>query len=229
VIANVNTTAPTASRSPGRPSVASSPAEMRKPSSATPTRSRCRPANETPGNVELALRTSGATITPTAIDQISGLTVGTGIASANETATTRATTASPRPVRHRRRTSGSRRGGRRAKRLRVPTSCMASWSVGEPRSASRLTLVTFQPGMGTSEPLAGRDLAAFVAAVETGSVQGAADALQLTQSAATKRLQALERRVGRRLLHRGPRGAHPTAAGKLLYPEAKQALDALGA
>ena len=81
--------------------------------------------------------------------------------------------------------------------------------------------------MGPADPLAGRDLAAFVAAVETGSVQGAADALQLTQSAATKRLQALERRIGHRLLHRGAFGVSPTAAGKLLYPEAKQALEAL--
>ncbi|MBA2636914.1 MAG: LysR family transcriptional regulator, partial [Solirubrobacterales bacterium] len=52
--------------------------------------------------------------------------------------------------------------------------------------------------MGDAEPLAGRDLVAFVAAVEAGSVQGAADALQLTQSAATKRLQSLERRLASR-------------------------------
>ncbi|MCW3046932.1 MAG: hypothetical protein JWO74_1216 [Solirubrobacterales bacterium] len=49
--------------------------------------------------------------------------------------------------------------------------------------------------MSLADPLPGRDLAAFVTAVESGTVQGAADALQLTQSAATKRLQALERRV----------------------------------
>jgi DNA-binding transcriptional LysR family regulator len=72
-----------------------------------------------------------------------------------------------------------------------------------------------------------RDLAAFVAAVETGTVGAAADALELTQSAATKRLQALERRLGVSLLERGRFGVRPTDAGRLLYPEAKQALAAL--
>lgn len=81
--------------------------------------------------------------------------------------------------------------------------------------------------MPFADPLSGRDLAAFVAAVETGSVQGAADTLGLTQSAATKRVQALEVRVGRRLLHRGRLGVRPTPAGERLYPAAKEALDAL--
>lgn len=81
--------------------------------------------------------------------------------------------------------------------------------------------------MSLADPLAGRELAAFVAAVEAGTVQGAADALGLTQSAATKRLQALERRLGRRLLHRGRAGVTPTPAGERLYPAAKEALDAL--
>jgi DNA-binding transcriptional LysR family regulator len=78
-----------------------------------------------------------------------------------------------------------------------------------------------------AEPLSGRDLAAFVAAVETGSVQGAAEALALTQSAATKRIRALERRVGIALLERGRFGVRPTGAGQLLYPEARTALDSL--
>lgn len=77
------------------------------------------------------------------------------------------------------------------------------------------------------EPLPSRDLAAFVAAVEAHSVQGAADGLGVTQSAATKRIQALERRVGVQLLERGSRGVWPTDAGRRLYPEAKQALAAL--
>lgn len=81
--------------------------------------------------------------------------------------------------------------------------------------------------MADAEPLAGRDLAAFVAAVEAGSVQGAADALQLTQSGATKRLQSLERRLGVALLERTRRGVVPTAAGQRLYPAAKQALAVL--
>jgi DNA-binding transcriptional LysR family regulator len=75
--------------------------------------------------------------------------------------------------------------------------------------------------------LSGRELAAFVTAVETGSVQGAADALALTQSAATKRLQALERRVGHPLLERTVQGVRVTEAGALLYPLAREGLAAL--
>ncbi len=78
-----------------------------------------------------------------------------------------------------------------------------------------------------ANPLASSELAAFVAAVEASSVHGAADALNLTQSAVTKRLQALERRLGVSLFARGRFGVRPTTAGRLLYPEAKQALAAL--
>jgi DNA-binding transcriptional LysR family regulator len=81
--------------------------------------------------------------------------------------------------------------------------------------------------MSLAEPLPGRELAAFVTAVETGTVQGAADALALTQSAATKRIQSLERRTGQPLLERGSLGVTPTAAGQLLYPLAREALAAL--
>lgn len=70
-------------------------------------------------------------------------------------------------------------------------------------------------------------LAAFVAAVESGTVGGAAEALELTQSGASKRLQGLERRLGVTLLERGRFGIRATDAGRLLYPEAKQALAAL--
>lgn len=83
--------------------------------------------------------------------------------------------------------------------------------------------------MSAAEPLSGRELAAFVAAVDSGSVQGAADALALTQSAATKRLQALERRLGAQLLERGAAGVQPTALGRVLYPLAREALAALRA
>jgi DNA-binding transcriptional LysR family regulator len=76
-------------------------------------------------------------------------------------------------------------------------------------------------------PLSGSDLAAFVAAMEVGSVHGAADALNLTASAVTKRLQSLERRTGVSLFDRSRRGLSATAAARLLYPEAKQALSAL--
>ena len=78
-----------------------------------------------------------------------------------------------------------------------------------------------------SDPLSSRELAAFAAAVETGSVQGAAEALDLTQSATTKRIQALERRLGVSLLHRGRHGVRATEEGMALYPEARRGLDAL--
>src|SRR6201994_4527821 len=78
-----------------------------------------------------------------------------------------------------------------------------------------------------ADPLSSRDLAAFLAAVETGSVQGAAEALDLTQSATTKRIQALERRLGVSLLVRGRHGVRPTEEGMALYPEARRGLDAL--
>lgn len=81
--------------------------------------------------------------------------------------------------------------------------------------------------ISVANPLAGGELAAFVAAVEAGSVHGAADALQLTQSAVTKRIQMLERRVGGRLFERGRFGMRPTELGRTVYPAAKGALEAL--
>jgi DNA-binding transcriptional LysR family regulator len=77
------------------------------------------------------------------------------------------------------------------------------------------------------DPLSGRELAAFVAAVDAHTLYAAADALALTQSAVTKRIAALERRIGRPLLERGRAGVRPTAAGRALYPEARAALAAL--
>lgn len=81
--------------------------------------------------------------------------------------------------------------------------------------------------ISVANPLASGELAAFVAAVEAGSVHGAADTLQLTQSAVTKRIQMLERRVGGRLFERGRFGMRPTELGRTVYPAAKGALEAL--
>ncbi|MDO8213377.1 LysR substrate-binding domain-containing protein [Conexibacter sp. CPCC 206217] len=78
-----------------------------------------------------------------------------------------------------------------------------------------------------ANPLPSPDLAAFVAACEAASMRGAADTLDLTQSAVTKRVLALERRVGVTLLERGRFGVRPTTAGRVLYPEAKRVLAAL--
>ncbi len=78
------------------------------------------------------------------------------------------------------------------------------------------------------DPLSGRELAAFVAVLESGSVQSGAERLNLTQSAATKRIQALERRLGLKLFVRGRFGVRPTDAGTALLPDARLALSALG-
>ncbi len=77
------------------------------------------------------------------------------------------------------------------------------------------------------DPLSGSELATFVAAMDAASVHGAADALNLTASAVTKRLQSLERRLCVALFERGRFGLRSTQAGRSLYPEARQALIAL--
>jgi DNA-binding transcriptional LysR family regulator len=51
--------------------------------------------------------------------------------------------------------------------------------------------------------------------------------LQLTPSAVTKRIQALERRVGGRLFERRRFGMRPDRARPPVYPAAKRALEAL--
>jgi DNA-binding transcriptional LysR family regulator len=78
-----------------------------------------------------------------------------------------------------------------------------------------------------ANPLSGSDLAAFVAAMDAASVHGAADSLNLTPSAVTKRLQSLERRAGVQLFERGRFGLRSTPTARLLYAEARNALDAL--
>ncbi len=83
------------------------------------------------------------------------------------------------------------------------------------------------PSVLGREPLPSRELAAFVAAIEAGTIGAAAGTLALSQSAVTKRLQNLERHIGCLLLVRSHRGVAPTAAGETLYPEAKAALTSL--
>jgi DNA-binding transcriptional LysR family regulator len=87
--------------------------------------------------------------------------------------------------------------------------------------------LSMAPVPSGANPLPASDLAAFAAAVEAASVRGAADSLQLTQSAVTKRIQHLERRVGGQLLDRGRFGTRPTDLGQTIYPPAKRALEAL--
>ena len=74
-----------------------------------------------------------------------------------------------------------------------------------------------------------RDLRAVDAALRLGSVSAAADALGLTQPAASDAIRRLEARLGLRLLERGPRGVAPTAAGTAFHPRLRRALDRLDA
>ncbi len=62
----------------------------------------------------------------------------------------------------------------------------------------------------------------FLAAVETGSIQGAARALDLARPTVRRRLDALEAEIGVQLLVRGARGLQPTAAGELFAERARQ-------
>lgn len=83
------------------------------------------------------------------------------------------------------------------------------------------------PSAPAADPIAGSELAAFVACAQAGSVHGAADALDLTQSAVTKRMQRLERRLGVQLLARSAQGVALTGAGEAVLPAARAALEAL--
>jgi DNA-binding transcriptional LysR family regulator len=62
---------------------------------------------------------------------------------------------------------------------------------------------------------------AFVEVCRTGSIRAAAEATGFTQPGLSRQIAALERVVGVRLLHRGPRGVTPTAAGTALLPHAR--------
>src|SRR5690606_12871098 len=68
-------------------------------------------------------------------------------------------------------------------------------------------------------------LRTFCAVVRTRSFTAAARELGYVQSTVTGHVQALERRLGVRLLDRLPTGAIPTDAGRRLTPLARQVLD----
>ena len=78
-----------------------------------------------------------------------------------------------------------------------------------------------------ADPLSSAELAAFVSAVEAGSVHGAADALGLTASAVTKRLQSLERRTGVVLFDRGRHGLRSTECRTRPLPRGQGCLGGL--
>jgi DNA-binding transcriptional LysR family regulator len=72
-----------------------------------------------------------------------------------------------------------------------------------------------------------RDLQAFVAVVESGSIVGAAERLHLTQPGLTRRVQSLESTLGLALLDRQAKPLKPTAAGREVYRLARNVLGAV--
>lgn len=69
-----------------------------------------------------------------------------------------------------------------------------------------------------------RDISAFVAVVDTGSIVQAAASLHLTQPGVTRRVQSLENLLGVALLDRQSKPLRPTAAGREVYQKGRQIL-----
>jgi DNA-binding transcriptional LysR family regulator len=66
----------------------------------------------------------------------------------------------------------------------------------------------------------------FVAAADMGQFQGAADNLEVTQQAVSKRIATLEKELGVRLFTRTARGARLTVDGQAFLPHARALLQA---
>ena len=69
-----------------------------------------------------------------------------------------------------------------------------------------------------------RQLTCFERVADLGSMSRAAEALHLVQPAVSQQIALLERQVGLRLFHRGPRGVRLTEAGEALLPYARRVL-----
>ena len=65
------------------------------------------------------------------------------------------------------------------------------------------------------------DLRLFVAAADSGSITGGAEAVHLALASASARIAGMEAALGVPLFRRGRRGIAPTAAGQALYAHAK--------
>ncbi|MCU1359613.1 MAG: putative transcriptional regulator [Ilumatobacteraceae bacterium] len=80
------------------------------------------------------------------------------------------------------------------------------------------------PGLRLDD-LVGLDL--FVDAVRLGSISAAAREHHVSQPSATERVRTLERRLGVKLLRRGPGGSAPTPEGEAVAQWARELLDAV--
>jgi LysR family transcriptional regulator, transcription activator of glutamate synthase operon len=69
-----------------------------------------------------------------------------------------------------------------------------------------------------------RQLLCFERVADLGSISKAAAALHIVQPAVSQQVAQLEREVGLRLFHRGPRGVRLTEAGEALLPYARRVL-----
>lgn len=72
------------------------------------------------------------------------------------------------------------------------------------------------------------DLSLFVAIVEGGSIQAAANQFGLPRATASKRITRMEKRLGIRLLNRHSRAISLTPAGEIYFRHGRQALRSLG-
>src|SRR5215212_5845961 len=82
--------------------------------------------------------------------------------------------------------------------------------------------ISLRSGRGAAMDL--RQLTCFERVAELGSMSRAAEALHLVQPAVSQQIALLERQVGLRLFHRGPRGVRLTEAGEALLPSARRVL-----
>src|SRR4051794_25099356 len=82
----------------------------------------------------------------------------------------------------------------------------------------------YAPGSGPTPDL--NELRGFCVAADLGSLGRAAVRLHVSQPALSKRLAALELKIGARLLERSPRGVVLTPAGRRLYGQARPLLEA---
>ncbi len=69
------------------------------------------------------------------------------------------------------------------------------------------------------------DIRAFLAVLDLGSFSKAADALNLSQPALSRRIQSLEAAIGAPLFERTTRHVAPTAVGRSLAPMSRRLLD----
>jgi len=69
------------------------------------------------------------------------------------------------------------------------------------------------------------DMALFVEVVKTRSLRRAADALEMPNSALSRRISLLEEGIGLRLLHRTTRKIELTEAGQLYYERCKRIVE----